>query len=79
MSDNASAQPPTKAAAEPPARKRRGLYCPNCTGTRFTTTSRYAQKPGVRLKYIRCRSCQAKLTIREQIVAVSDPTPPADV
>lgn len=58
----------------PPAGPRpKGLFCPLCRGLRLITTSRRRPAPGIRIKYIRCESCQARLKLRETIVAVTRP------
>ena len=44
----------------------RGIYCPECRGTRLTVTST-RRKPGLTVQYRRCVACHAKIVTEVRV------------
>ncbi len=59
------------AAPASPAPRPRGLSCPLCKGVRFISTSRRRPAPNLKVVYLRCAGCKARLVKHEKIVSVS--------
>jgi rubredoxin len=50
-----------------------GLYCPKCKSPKATTTGRYRPRPGVRVRYFKCKKCGYAYRSVEQIGAPIHP------
>ncbi len=47
--------------------KPKGLYCPQCRGVRLTVVKTVLPCPGVRIRYRKCSTCNAKIKTTETV------------
>lgn len=51
----------------------KGMFCPNCRGIRLVVTSRKRPAPGLRIRYLRCVECAARLKTEERMTTLAKP------